>query len=321
MKYNNKNLLLLIEEVLQEVLSDVVYHYTNLTKLNSILEEDKFMTSVALGNISDFRLNKEKMYFFSTARSKRGSYSSKSFQSVQLVLNGQKLSQNYKGGPVDFWGQYDKEKGHSETEDRVFTNKPYIENASKYILEIHIDMDSTHKENWEDILDKLKKVGDLSQKNNIPIFIYNNGNDWTNLNKEKAFKSVDKYLEFIKLNNIKINPAKERLNMDMKNSSEYKTLEAIGKVLNSFEKLKTKEDFQEIFNNPNQYYQFFLKKIMSYKKESDFELYITTEIRNVMSHKEFRPLIDNIVQFMRRNKIKNIEGIYDFLKSKEPLMS
>jgi hypothetical protein len=130
MKYNNNQLKLLIEQIIQEVLSDIVYHYTDLTKLNSILEEDKFMTSVALGTSSDSRLNKNRVYYFSTARSKRGSYGSKSFQSVQLVLNGQKLSQNYKGGPVDYWGQYEKGKGHSETEDRIFTNKPYIENAS-----------------------------------------------------------------------------------------------------------------------------------------------------------------------------------------------
>ena len=56
-------------KLVNERVTDIVYHGTGLIELRQILEQDRVMTSVAQRVRSDSKLNKGKFFFFSTARS------------------------------------------------------------------------------------------------------------------------------------------------------------------------------------------------------------------------------------------------------------
>jgi hypothetical protein len=55
---------------LNEGLSDIVYHFTNLSNIIEILEDNRFQLSTNLGSDADQWTSKNKFYFFSTTRSR-----------------------------------------------------------------------------------------------------------------------------------------------------------------------------------------------------------------------------------------------------------
>lgn len=175
-----------------ERINDIVYHFTYITHLKDILTENIFHASTNIGAPVDFKINKGKFFFFSTTRSKSSGFTK---GDVKLVLDGQKLSQNYKGIPVDYW-QYSKNPNDwdkdsyinafkSEMEDRIILDSPTIKNATKYIKEIHILLDKKiiyiSKDDIEYILSKSKQF-------NIPTFFYDNKKNWYN-----QIKPIDPY--------------------------------------------------------------------------------------------------------------------------------
>lgn len=144
-----------LKHLIDEGLSDIVYHYTNIHNLKSIVQHNKFHTSLALGSEADLNANSKKFYYMSTTRSKGTGYN---IGNVCLVLDGRKLNQKYKGMPVDYWqhskdpkdyytmSQYFHYAFRSELEDRIILDNPYIENALSYIKEIHIYIDPVYKD-------------------------------------------------------------------------------------------------------------------------------------------------------------------------------
>jgi len=179
---------------LNENVSDIVYHYTYTPYLINILETNKFVTSSNLGGTADAKYDKGRFFFFSTQRTKgKSGYASKTGTNVGIVLDGRALNQNYKGFPMDYW-QYSKKRsdwdddsgyqqalGSSELEDRVVTNKPYIDNASKYILEIHVFVNINHF-----VKPTLVDIESKATKYDIPIYFYTDLNDFQLQNKAKA---------------------------------------------------------------------------------------------------------------------------------------
>jgi len=166
-----------------------------MSKLINILKTDKFITSTNLGSPADAKVDKGRAFFFSTQRSGGKSGYGRSSGNVCIVLDGRKLSQIYKGFPTDYWGwskkrsDWDTESEYmtalqsTEMEDRIVTDDPYIDNASKYIIEIHILIDWTIKENDIEEMDKL--AGD------IPIYYYTDKEAYKLMNKKKAVSPKD----------------------------------------------------------------------------------------------------------------------------------
>lgn len=194
MKYNNKNLILLIEEVIKEIMTDVVYHFTSMKNLLNILEINVFKTSMAAMDIKDVKLNRGYKYYFSVSRSKIGDYRlsliSGGDEDVLIKLNGQKLSNNYKSIPVDF---FQKDKSKDEMEDRIVTNKPFIDNAMSYMEEIYISPYYFEKRlGRERTKEYLLKIEKLLKQNNIPFYIFI-GKKNVSLDKNKAVNSVEEY--------------------------------------------------------------------------------------------------------------------------------
>jgi hypothetical protein len=102
---------------------------------------------------ADGDINKGYHYLsFTRQKTKKIGYSQS--RDVRITLDGDKLNQRYKGGPVDYWGasmgkqyymshgtesgHYDMHQSRTENEDRLFTNSPIIPNASEYIMRIDI---------------------------------------------------------------------------------------------------------------------------------------------------------------------------------------
>lgn len=179
-------------EVLSEGLSDILYHYTYTSNLTSILKYNKFATSSNLGSNADSWKDKGRYYFFSTQRTKGMSGYARHHGNVAIVLDGRKLNYTFKGNATDYWnwskkrsdyksiGDYTNALQSEENEDRIVTNKPYIDNANNYIIEIHISI-SEQSDKTE-----IEEINGLCKNYNIPIFFYLDENAFKLQDKRKA---------------------------------------------------------------------------------------------------------------------------------------
>lgn len=191
---------IIVEELqsLNEGLSDIIYHYTYLGNLMNILKTNKLNTSNNIGTTADAQKDKGRAFYFSTQRTKgRTGYAYAHGANVALVLDGRKLMSRYKGFPTDYWNWSMNPKDYSdknsyiqalqskEMEDRIVTDKPYIENASDYIMEIHINLTRGHTKKSE-----LQRIQALAQQKQIPIYFYDDEQSYQLQNKKSA-KSLD----------------------------------------------------------------------------------------------------------------------------------
>lgn len=127
------------EHILNEGISDIVYHYTYMSKLTEILKSNKFkLTTDASGGAETGLGKKGKWYFLSTTRHKLGGYNLRAGDGyVMIKLDGRKLAQKYKGGPVNYWSDVGGNPAEKEAEDRIWHSEQFIDNATQYILEVH----------------------------------------------------------------------------------------------------------------------------------------------------------------------------------------
>lgn len=178
---------------LQEGLSPVLFHATSIEKLNKIIETNQFNLTAQYTKRTEAGIN-EKMFFFSTARTRTGSYHLDDPQYKALIqLDGRKLSNNLSGGAVDYWGADFRKYSHDyEQEDRVFSDKPYIKNALAYIQRVDLllssrDPDDRRNKAAFNAYSSLKKLG-------IPVRVYMHNRDWivgsTNIVDFETIKSL-----------------------------------------------------------------------------------------------------------------------------------
>jgi len=148
-----------------------------------------FLSQAKYSRLIQQSTNTEKYpYYMSLARTMNSTYIKNSMflNDVVIEFDGEKLSQNFKGKPVDWFGSI-KSKSTStskfssnknyEAEDRLYSKKEEITNIKKYIKAIHTVR----------LIDaEIKRVKEL--KDNIPLYIYNNTSDLLSRNKNKAQK-------------------------------------------------------------------------------------------------------------------------------------
>ena len=190
---NANNCTLEENAILSEGLSDILYHFTYTSHLINILKYNKFATSSNLGSNADSWKDKGRFYFFSTQRTKGMSGYGRHHGNVAIVLDGRKLNQTFKGSPTDYWnwstkssdyksiGDYTQALQSEENEDRIVTNKPYIDNANNYIIEIHIFIipEQNNKET-------ISEITNLAAGYNLPVYFYLDENAFKLQNKTKA---------------------------------------------------------------------------------------------------------------------------------------
>jgi hypothetical protein len=116
---------------------------------------------------------------------------------VAIVLDGRKLNYTFKGFATDYWnwstkmkdyktlGDYTNALKSEENEDRIVTNKPYIDNANNYIIEIHILIGENNDK------DQIIEIETLCKNYNILVFFYTDENSFKLQNKIKSIKLSD----------------------------------------------------------------------------------------------------------------------------------
>jgi hypothetical protein len=185
--------------LLAEGLSDTLYHYTSFSALQNILSTNKLNTSSNLGTPADAQKDRGRAFYFSTQRTKgKTGFGYNTGGGVTLVLNGRALQANYKGFPTDYWNwsmnpkDYSDKQGYiqalrsKEHEDRIVTDKPYIEPASRYIEAIHIDLSNP----WYIKKSDLVNIDNKAKSMAIPIYFYDNRDSYQLQDIRKA-KSLD----------------------------------------------------------------------------------------------------------------------------------
>lgn len=303
-----------LKNIIIERLSDIVYHFTQMSYLIKMLENDEFLTSLAISKKSDEKLNKGKFFYFSTTRSKSQGYK---IGDVKLVLDGAKLSHLYKGSSVDYWQHSKNPKDWGETqdyirslrdneqEDRIVVDKDRIKNATKYILEIHIFFgNGSSKEN-------LGHVASLCKEKNIPVYFYNDMTSW------KFEKKSDR---------ININPAKLD-DMDNPPVTEltYQLYEILALVAHKNDKNYQAmiKEFRDIYNFKSELDEVMQRndyKFSQYNHNiSDYDLKsvdktFETYLRSIdRTNREYSGKVVNmLVKDMKLNKIKNISEYIKF---------
>jgi hypothetical protein len=143
-----------------------VYHYTY--GIKDIISSNKMNLSSNLGTSAD--KFSDKFFFLSLSRTPGVNIGYGRFHRSRLVLDGNKLNQNFKSVPVDYWEDKRGDVDRSEYEDRIISDKPVIDNFNKYIIRIEI-VDETPKSKYN------YELLQLAKQNNIPIFFYLNKND------------------------------------------------------------------------------------------------------------------------------------------------
>lgn len=177
-----------------ERISEKVFHYTGILSALSILQQDKFNLTTAFGTGSEKDIQaKDKLYYLSLTRTLTGKYhETPGPHAVMLNIDGRELSQNYSGKPVDYWGREFREiDPRSESEDRVFSDKPHIPNASRYITSIHILLAEPEKLS-DKVHQATRNLMILGKSKDIPVHVYNDPSGWRLQDPKKRVRFKDK---------------------------------------------------------------------------------------------------------------------------------
>lgn len=174
-----------INDILTEGVSPVLYHGTNVIHALDIMSDNQFKLSMVGGTAAEQNFS-NKLYYFSATRSVTGSYHQDPYGTSALFkLDGRKLSHNYSGKPVDFWGPEFRALGNNEMEDRIFSDTPYIEDAKKYITEVHlyINSDEVQRDSYKV---KIRKIYLNAKLAGIPVYFYEDKKAFNITNKLKT---------------------------------------------------------------------------------------------------------------------------------------
>lgn len=302
-------------EFLSEALSGDIYHFTHIESLEKILSTNKFLTSVAVS--SDEKGNRGKFYFFSIARSRTTHFISAipEFGAVMIILDSEKLNSRFKIVPVDYWGQQYKQRGESETEERVLTDSPYIKNAIDYIKEIHISFsmsEYTHVAKSE--VESILNIGVLAQeRQGIPTYYYFKegtgvNKDWLMLRRGRALtdpREVVETIKHIKGEDIKDVPGGWQI------KEKNKDLEAYAKIFSAI-LLNNKEEIKKL-----EKVDYIGKKIYNIKYHPrDAKEEIPIIIRSQRKKIKDRDSIHTIFSSIRKSPEKSIDSFIDFARKK-----
>lgn len=292
--------------LLNEGLSSIMYHFTYVSNLAEILKNDKIGLSTTLGSDADKMINRGKFNFLSLTRSKMTGFKK---GDVKIVFDGDKLNQNFKSIPIDYWQFSKNEKDWSskskyieslkniEQEDRIISDKTEIVNISKYIKEIHI---------WERWYKHTAIAVHYAKQRNIPVYLYDNEKDF--LLQKNPIKNLD-YLENPELN---YESWDMRFNYDLAAFIAFNNENAYNKIV-------------EYLNNDDKIEQFI--KTLKNRTQNNFQINATYiddgllsikadihNMRNNLSSRDNNFLLNLLIRDMRKHKTNNIK---EYLTAKQ----
>lgn len=281
-----------------EGISDILFHRTGFTNLIKILEKNQFELRPTFAKSAEQEQTKRKadLYFMSTARTKNSKYISDSRTPV-LVLDGRKLKQNYSGYGMDYFGASWREMsgGEYEQEDRIFSQRPNITNAKKYILAIEIVM-----EFGADQADNIFKIYTIAKKSGIPIKFYDSLQD-RNLGKSP-------------LSEKEVRAELKRHLGNIERRRPYTPPKRPMYVGNAVPAIFLGLKFDPEDNIPadaKTRIDKFLRKWPGLDKES-----VRSDFHNATSDNKYRNLMTQIVAFMKKNNLRTIDDLGEFVYQK-----
>ena len=194
------------KQSLNEAISDVVYHITTLEKAVAILREDKFLLAFAYDDLE--ARDKEfyfRMSFARTPTSGFPKFRNPHTGATVFTIDGRKLNQKYKSKQYNYWkdAQNLNQISKREAEDRLISKNEYVDEASKYILDIGIfiqnPFEDSRKPTFKECLESLKEENidtkmdfiDLilyCKEKRIPLIIYITKETLWGINKKKGIE-------------------------------------------------------------------------------------------------------------------------------------
>lgn len=312
------------KDYLQEKMSSIVFHKTPLNNALKILNDNRFRLSAVIGTEAEQRLNKDKMFYLSVARSPLSSYVAQDpiVNQLYFTLDGDKFNKNFKSSAVDYWSsEFRKiDPTKNEMEDRLFSDKQYIEDAKSYIKEIHVFVEETKKvkdyfgENETVKVSKidgnqfriLQQLYSVAKKNNIPVYFYTDSKSFTTRNKNKSVNALQW----------------------LKDNEGFKPKEIPKPYFNRGNYFS---DWMELLNFPIEKYN--VQGYDDYKKRIkdlltrrsdrllfDYILYNSHDgiksLKNDIHNKKSSDEIGNFIDTMRKYKLRNAEEVINYLKDK-----
>lgn len=188
-----------IVDLLTEGLSPILYHYSGIHTIVNILKTNTIKLSSSLSKKIESDYSKGKYFYFSTTRSRVGSYhfSHDMKQSLQhtvalLKLDGRALSSVVSGGPSDYWGRDFRLASPTkhEMEDRILSDKPEIPNAKKYILSVECFYNEDDQPKYDaGRHNQIKEVVTLCLEMGIEVNLYLTQQDF--ITGKRALKGQD----------------------------------------------------------------------------------------------------------------------------------
>ncbi|WGH49661.1 hypothetical protein [Alishewanella phage vB_AspM_Slicko01] len=179
----------LYESILEEGISPIVYHSTNIRNFIDTLRSDTFKLSPAFTTQAELEINKNKFFFLSTTRTRTGKYHQGKNGNAFIKLDGRKLANRFAGAAVDYWGHQYRQfaNGEYEQEDRIISDNDVINNATSYILAV--DFVLSYKPDKRSIR-QLANVIIAVKKLNIPTRVFKNSRDLVAQQNELAIDEL-----------------------------------------------------------------------------------------------------------------------------------
>jgi len=311
------------KDILNEGLTDILYHFTGINPLLNILKEKKIHASSNIGSSHEARISKGKFFSLSTTRTLATGFYIGSSRNVCLVLDGRKLGQRYKGFPIDYWKYSTKQSDWGdvssyinalkagEQEDRIVLNSPTIDDAIKYILEIHImirDSEYIHST----IMNAVIGYTDMYK---IPTYYYDNVKYYKYQQKSKA---VD--INTIEFPDKVSDPVSDELKKRSNSKIPYgivniSALLSYKNDLNYAKLMKfyaTYDDFMEKMNDTMKQFPYNILKSEKYLYEYDINSYTDTmsaytKTIKTDSDDDVRFILKMLADDMRKYKVGTLE--------------
>ena len=172
---------MLINEILTEGLSPIVYHYTSLVPGTKIIVNGEFELSSVLGSVEEQYAPRGYPYFRSTTRTKTGGYHNIiGSTAVMFVMDGTWYNQRYPAKSVDYWLNRDPKNAYGrahEAEDRLFSKTPTIPIGG--VTSVHVLLKDEKPEPKHISLVRKLIVG--AKRRDIPAYFYTDESAWRRL--------------------------------------------------------------------------------------------------------------------------------------------
>lgn len=279
------------KSAINEVVSDVVFHATRVKNAIKILQSNVFQLTPIISDEADEVLGAQGSYYMSVTRSVLGDYHNARLSGVIFVMDGRRLNHNFKSKAVDYFNSH-KWVNDDEMEDRIFSDRPEMKNADRYIKEIHI-----HEPDSENIPTLIREA----DKANIPVWVYANNGKWARLDRRHAV--LNPTANDSSNRNTQPQSNDDVYHTDQKMLSYLKLMKSTRVDVKNFTHLD-RELLQELMDNGERHTMNSIRNaIDDYTRNSNYP-------------EEFLNLAREFVLQMRRHKARTMRQLADALRDK-----